>query len=143
MDLLVRGYSGYAPDIISNGCIFFGNSDGKKKPIALKTPYFHPSTFEQFKGAIDRQNEIIDPILFKMSLKYAESYGRDPKAFLSLFKGSKQIRTICRLIVGAWKREGSFKECTGDFSGWVDKQWVEEKELFNDILKIIYSVVKK
>lgn len=70
MDLLVRGYSGYAPDIISNGCIFFGNSDGKKKPIALKTPYFHQSTFEQLKGAIDRQNEIIDPILFKMSLKY-------------------------------------------------------------------------
>lgn len=111
--------------------------------VKEKAPYFHNSTFEQFTNAIKKQNELLDPILFKMSLKYAESYGRDPKAFISLFKGSLQIRSMCHMIIGAWKREGSFKECTGDFSGWVSKQVDKDRELFNDILKIIYSVVKK
>lgn len=87
--------------------------------------------------------ELIDGY-FGLSLIYAKNYSNDPKNFLTCFVKFKSIRMACSWIVWGYKKSGIFKDCTGDFSEWANRQKVDDKwkPVLNDVLKIIFSIVK-
>lgn len=89
-------------------------------------------------------NAIITESCFSLSLIYAKNYSNDPKNFLTCFVKFKSIRMACSWIVWGYKKSGIFKDCTGDFSEWANKQKVDDrwKPVLNDVLKIIFSIVK-
>lgn len=80
-----------------------------------------------------------------LSLKYAKIYQQTPKAFISSFSKFSSVKMCCSWIVWAYKKDGIFQDCTGDFSEWANKQPVEEKwkRVLAEILKIIHSIVKQ
>lgn len=95
------------------------------------------------------KNSEVDGVLVDeyigLSLKYAKIYEQTPKVFISSFLKFTSVKMCCSWIVWAYKKDGIFKDCTGDFSEWANRQDVEEKwkRVLADIVKIIHSIVKQ
>jgi hypothetical protein len=96
-------------------------------------------------------NEILNEIILttggKLMFNYAESYKRDPGAFISTFLKFNSFRMACCLVVFTARKHGLLDELKGrkDFSGWVEKQRIEErwKPVLSNLLLIIYGVVNE
>lgn len=92
--------------------------------------------------------EITNNSFVEISLTYARSYEKNPKAFISSYKNYNSIRLVCDWIVYTYKYIGAFDECKTlgkDFTEWANRQDVEEKYKKNlaDFMLIIYSILKQ
>lgn len=70
---------------------------------------------------------------------YAEVYKKDGKSFVRIFLGCSSIRTVCKEIVGIYKKEmGDLrkKECV-EFA----KRYETDQETLADILSLIFYVL--
>lgn len=92
--------------------------------------------------------EITNNSFVELSLTYARSYEKNPKAFISSYKKYNSIRMVCDWIVYTYKYIGAFDECKllgKDFSEWANRQDVEDKYKTNlaEFMLIIYSILKQ
>lgn len=93
-------------------------------------------------------NEITNNSFVEISLTYARSYEKNPKAFINSYKKYNSIRLVCDWIVYTYKYIGAFDECKvlgKDFTEWANRQDVDDKYKTNlaNIMLIIYSILNR
>jgi hypothetical protein len=92
--------------------------------------------------------EITNSSFVELSLTYARSYEKNPKAFINSYKRYNSIRLVCNWIVYTYKYIGAFEECKAlgkDFTDWANRQDVDDKykKGLAEFMLIIYSIIKK
>lgn len=99
------------------------------------------------KNLTEVLNSIILSTGGKLMFDYAESYKRNPGAFISTFLKFNSFRMACCLVTFSARKNGLLDELKGkkDFSQWVEKQDLEDrwKPVLSNVLLIIWGVINE
>ncbi len=104
---------------------------------------------ERMESDIPRSvGQIFDEGFVELSIKYANLYVENPKAFIESFKKNNSIRMACQQIVGSYKRIGAFKECLEsgkNFDEWANRQGLDQAQtkILSETILIIYSITNQ
>ncbi len=93
---------------------------------------------------MDKSLPGLDPYhdgLMHLAGVYADGYRKDGRVWIGTFLKFKSIRSVCRAIILRLKRTGEYDLLTADFSDYC-KRFDTDRELLNDMLKLIYYLTK-
>lgn len=91
-------------------------------------------------------SEIINKGFIELSIKYAQTYSKNPKTFINTFISCNSIKMACAFIVKAYKQEKIFEECQKsgkNFCEYANRKPIEDKWkiVLAEILLILYSII--
>ncbi len=79
--------------------------------------------------------------LMDLAALYANWYRDNGRGMIAAFLKFRGMKSVCRAIVARLKSTGEFKELEGDFRAYCER-FETDRELLNDILKVIYYLTK-